>query len=59
MGKALFGTYATPSSIELLDEVRSLRERVAQLEAALEEAEAARDAAPVLVTEDEPAAATS
>ena len=59
MGKALFGTYATPSSIELLDEVRSLRERVAQLEAALAEAEAARDAAPVLVTDDEPAAATN
>ncbi len=59
MGKALFGTYAAPSSIELLDEVRSLRERVAQLEAALAEAEAARDAAPVRVVDDEPATATS
>ena len=59
MGKALFGTYATPSSIELLDEVWSLRERVAQLEAALAEAEAARDSAPVLVGDDEPAPATS
>lgn len=43
MGKALFGTHAAPSSLRLLDEVRSLRERVAELEEALAAAEAARD----------------
>lgn len=44
MGKALMGTYTTPRAIELLDEVRSLRRRVAELEQALEEAQAtARD----------------
>ncbi len=42
MGKALFGTHTPPSSLRLLDEVRSLRERVAELEAALAAAEAAR-----------------
>ncbi|MEX1177711.1 MAG: hypothetical protein WEB09_04550 [Nitriliruptor sp.] len=44
MGKALLGTHATPSSLRLLDEVRALRQRVADLERALEAAEAARDA---------------
>lgn len=58
MGKALLGTYATPSSLRLLDEVRSLRQRVADLEAALAAAEAARDArvdgdADLIVTEDD------
>jgi hypothetical protein len=43
MGKALLGTHATPSSLRLLDEVRALRQRVAQLEAALAAAEAARE----------------
>lgn len=43
MGKALLGTHVTPSSLRLLDEVRALRSRVAQLEAALAAAEAARD----------------
>jgi hypothetical protein len=43
MGKALFGTHATPASLRLLDEVRSLRARVAELEQALAAAEAARD----------------
>ena len=42
MGKALFGTHTAPSSLRLLDEVRSLRERVAELEAALAAAEATR-----------------
>lgn len=42
MGKALFGTHTPPSSLRLLDEVRSLRERVAELEAALAEAESTR-----------------
>ena len=43
MGKALLGTHATPTSLRLLDEVRALRQRVAQLEAALAAAEAARE----------------
>ncbi len=43
MSKALFGTHATPSSLRLLDEVQALRARVAELERALEAAEAARD----------------
>jgi hypothetical protein len=42
MGKALFGTHTPPASLHLLDEVRSLRERVAELEAALAAAEALR-----------------
>jgi len=46
MGKALIGTHAAPSSLKLLDEVRVLRRRVAELERALAEAEAARDARP-------------
>ncbi|MFA9444758.1 hypothetical protein [Egicoccus sp. AB-alg6-2] len=44
MGKALLGTHASPSSLRLLDEVRVLRQRVADLERALAEAEAVRDA---------------
>ena len=44
MGKALIGTHATQSSLRLLDEVRALRARVAELERALAAAEAARDA---------------
>lgn len=44
MGKALMGTHATPSSLRLLDEVRALRQRVAELEQALAAAEAVRDA---------------
>lgn len=43
MGKALFGTHVTPASLQLADEVRSLRQRVAELEAALAAAQAARD----------------
>ncbi len=43
MGKALLGTHATPSSLRLLDEIRALRQRVADLESALEAAESARD----------------
>lgn len=39
MGKALMGTYTTPRAIELLDEVRSLRRRVAELEQALAQAQ--------------------
>ncbi len=44
MGKALLGTHATPGSLRLLDEVRALRARVAELERALADAEAAREA---------------
>ncbi len=43
MGKALMGTHAAPSSLRLLDEVRVLRQRVAELERALAEAQAAQD----------------
>lgn len=42
MAKALYGTVTTPSHLQLLDEIRALRQRVAELEAALEDA---RDAA--------------
>lgn len=38
MAKALYGTVATASQLQLLDEIRSLRQRVAELEAALEQA---------------------
>ena len=44
MGKALLGTHATPSSLRLLDEIRALRQRVADLETALAAAESARGA---------------
>lgn len=54
MGKALFGTHAVPSSLRLLDEVRTLRERVAALEAALAAAEAAASARQLDPVEAEP-----
>ena len=41
MAKALYGTVANPSQLALLDEIRALRERVGELEAALEDARAA------------------
>jgi hypothetical protein len=44
MGKALLGTHTSPTTLQLLDEVRALRSRVADLERALAEAETARDA---------------
>lgn len=60
MSKALLGTQATPSSLRLLDEVRSLRQRVAELEAALAAAEAARaSAAPAEHTDGDHAPAAS
>lgn len=40
MSKALFGAYASPSGVALLDEVRRLRARVQELEEALAAAEA-------------------
>lgn len=49
MGKALLGTHATPASLRLLDEIRALRQRVADLEAALAAAEASREARDDLV----------
>ena len=61
MGKALMGAYATPRTVQLLDEVRALRQRVAQLEEALAEAESVRDARTLddeLVTLDEAATAS-
>lgn len=54
MAKALLGTHTTPRSIELLDEIRSLRRRVTELEQALARAESAREAreeAPELLVE--------
>lgn len=44
MAKALLGTSTTPRSVELLDEIRSLRRRVSELEEALARAEAAQEA---------------
>lgn len=41
MSKALLGTHVAPGSLRLLDEVRVLRQRVAELEAALAAAESA------------------
>jgi hypothetical protein len=41
VSKALLGTHVAPTSLRLLDEVRALRQRVAELEAALAAAEAA------------------
>ena len=43
MAKALLGIHASPHSLKLLDEIRSLRQRVTELEQALAEAEAARE----------------
>ncbi len=39
MAKSLIGTYADPRTFALLEEVRVLRARVAELETALENAE--------------------
>ncbi len=44
MAKALLGTHTMGRTAQLIDEVRALRQRVAQLEAELARAEAARDA---------------
>lgn len=44
MGKALLGTHVDPATLRLLDEVRALRRRVAELEAALAAVDASRDA---------------
>ena len=57
MAKALFGTVATPSQLQLLDEIRALRQRVSELEAALDEARrAASERADLqIVVEEAPA----
>ena len=47
MGKALVGGRSDLHSVRLLDEIRSLRARVAELEAALVRAEEALAAGPV------------
>lgn len=60
MAKALMGSYVTPRSVQLLDEVRALRARVAELEQALAAAESLRDArldTDEIVTIEEPAPA--
>lgn len=53
MPKALMGAHVQPQTLQLLDEIRALRGRVAQLEKALAEAEAARDERIVRVDEVE------
>ena len=57
MAKALFGTVATPSQLQLLEEIRALRQRVSELEAALDEARrAASERADLqIVVEEAPA----
>ncbi len=55
MSKALLGTHVAPSSLRLLDEVRVLRQRVAELEAALAAAEAAAATRARAVGADAPA----
>lgn len=52
MAKALMGSFAAPRTIALLDEVRVLRQRVAELEDALATAEATRAARDEIVTID-------
>lgn len=42
MSKALLGSHTTPHTVQLLDEIRTLRARVAELEQALSEADAAQ-----------------
>lgn len=54
MAKALYGTVAAPSQLQLLDEIRALRQRVAELEAALEQArEVAADRPDLQILVDE------
>ncbi len=57
MAKALFGTVASPSQLQLLDEIRALRQRVSELEAALDEARDAASSRPDLQIVVEEAAA--
>lgn len=57
MAKALYGTVATPAQLQLLDEIRALRQRVVELESALDEARrtAASRADLQLVVDEAPA----
>ncbi|MCC5948076.1 MAG: hypothetical protein JJT89_06430 [Nitriliruptoraceae bacterium] len=55
MGKALFGASVDARSLQLMDEVRSLRQRVAELEAALEAAQQAAHEAERTAADHEPA----
>lgn len=48
MAKALYGTVAPRSQHHLLDEIRALRQRIAELESALDDARAAVDQRPDL-----------
>lgn len=50
MSKALMGSFAAPKTIALLDEVRALRARVSELEAALAAAERASNERDEFVT---------
>lgn len=50
MSKAILGSVADPRTLRLLDEVRTLRARVAELEVALEEAERAATEPSVVVS---------
>lgn len=54
MGKALVGGRSDVHSVRLLDEIRSLRARVAELEAALERAEGALAAGPADAGPEDP-----
>lgn len=58
MGKALVGGRPDVQSVRLLDEIRSLRARVAELEAALERAEEALAAGPPRPADPGPATNT-
>lgn len=53
MAKALLGTHVAPRTVQLMDEIRTLRNRVAELERALADAEAARDARERIVRVDD------
>lgn len=49
MSKAILGSFADPRTLQLLDEIRALRARVAALEEALEQAEEAAAQSPAIV----------
>jgi hypothetical protein len=55
MSKAIVGSLADPRTLRLLDEIRALRARVAELEAALQDAErAAQDRLVVSIDDPDP-----
>ena len=53
MSKALLGAHVDARTLSLLDEIRQLRERVAQLEGALEDAERVAEARPDAAAADD------